>query len=272
MAIAIDPLQQVGIRFIRTPEYLWFDEFVQACASYRYIGICHGPAGVGKTWAARYFSHWEATTRHIQQTYYKLVVPGVPVPMARAVLYTAPVTNTPRSLRDDLALQFDLFGQASRLSGHFPEGNRGVVTPPLLIVDEADRLAVNSLEYLRDLYDRQGFGLVLIGMPGLEKRLKRYAQLYSRVGFAHAFRVLTADDLRGLLQQPLSTGGFAFGHAPFQDEAALGAVIRTCRGNLRLLVRLLGQIERIADLNELTLISSEVVTAATSLLTIGPLD
>ncbi|XWW48654.1 AAA family ATPase (plasmid) [Fibrella sp. USSR17] len=233
--------------------------------------MCHGPAGVGKTWAARYFSHWEATTHHIQQAYYNLVEPRAAVPMPRAVFYTVPVTNTPRSLRDDLALQFDLFGQGSRLSGHFPEGN-GRLIPPLLMVDEADRLAVNSLEYLRDLYDRLGFGLVLIGMPGLEKRLKRYAQLYSRVGFAHAFRVLTADDLRGLLLEPLPAGGFAFGHAPFQDEAALGAVIRTCRGNLRLLVRLLGQIERIADLNGLTLISSEVVTAATRLLTIGPLD
>lgn len=87
MTIAIDPLQDAGIRFIRTPEYLWFDEFVQTCASYRYIGICHGSAGVGKTRAARYFSHWEATTHHIQQTYYNLVEPRVSVPTARAQFF-----------------------------------------------------------------------------------------------------------------------------------------------------------------------------------------
>ncbi len=71
----------------------------------------------------------------------------------------------------------------------------------LIVVDEADRLRMNSLEQLRAIFDEGSAGLILVGMPGIEQRVARFAQLYSRIGFVHEFRPLGETEIEKLLDR-----------------------------------------------------------------------
>src|SRR5579862_6244099 len=93
----------------------------------------------------------------------------------------------------------------------------------LLVIDEADRLKIAGLKQARSIFDQGGIEMILIGMPGLEKRLARYPQFYSRIGFVHEFRPLASTETR----HPLERGWGATRREPTQ--AALGA--RNSRDN-----------------------------------------
>jgi DNA transposition AAA+ family ATPase len=290
-----EELETKELVFAETKEYLRFGEFCDACRKYRYIGICHGVPGAGKTRSAREYARWDLLSPLFPEELFTLVgrryldeqfphkpfaTPGSPaftdVLSCRTVYYTAPVAATPSRIeREVMALQASLSylveaaEQASRGKDDFLLAYRLPKRTELVIVDEAQRLKMAALEQLRDLYDRGNFGLVLIGQPGLEKTLARYPQLYSRVGFAHQFRVLSEDETRWLLGQRWGHLGMHIRVDDFTDQEALAAIVRITGGNFRIIHRLLMQIERILEINHLQVVTREVVEKARERLVLG---
>ncbi len=139
----------------------------------------------------------------------------------------------------------------------------------IVIIDEAERLPTSAFELVRDIFDRTGMGIILIGVPGMEKRLSRYLQLYSHVGFAHHYRPLQGDELTFGLTRQQCRLGLALEDADFTDAQAVASIARITRGNFRLLRRLFVQIGRILKINGLAVITKDVVEAARSTLVIG---
>ena len=139
----------------------------------------------------------------------------------------------------------------------------------LIIVDETERLKMGGLEQFRAIYDRGDIGLIFIGMPGLEKKLSRYPQLYSRIGFAHKYHLLSQEEMRFLLSRYWEELGLSINPNDYTDAEAIAAIARITNGNFRLLNRLFRQIKRIIEINKLNCITAEVVEAARECLVIG---
>lgn len=261
--------------FIVTREHRRFTEFADAVRKHRYIGVCHGPAGVGKTLSARRYARWDIAEPLLLEwgprddTDFKVYAA---LARSRAVFYTPTVGVTLRELRQDLPRLISrtdvCIEQHVRPEGDSPSRRRPNHVE-LVIVDEAERLSMTALEYLRDLFDRQTIGLILIEMNGIDMRLSRYPQLFSRVGFAHYYRTLQDEELTFVLTRRWKQLGLGLDEADFTDAQAVAAVVRITGGNFRLVHRLFVQIERVMKINGLSSVSEDVVEAARSVLVIG---
>ncbi len=258
-----------------TKEHRRFLEFADAVRRNRYIGVCYGPPGIGKTLSARTYSAADDWDSWFADRYQKDAALPVGIEQARTAMWTPRITTTPRELEHAVTavcqhVSFAIEGHLNPSYDPLAYGpNRGCGYTELLIVDEADRLKTAGLEQLRDFFDRHQLGLILIGMPGLEKRLARYPQLYSRVGFTHQYRPLSADELAFVLQHHWAAIGQTIDADDFTDTEAITTVVRITGGNFRLIERLFSQVQRVLEINQLRTITREVVEAARDTLVIG---
>ena len=113
--------------------------------------------------------------------------------------------------------------------------------------------------------------MVLIGPPGIEKRLARYPQLYSRMGFVHQYRPLGDEELRFVLTHKWAELGLSFSPDDYTDAEAMAAIARITGGNFWLVQRLFRQIERILRISALQTVTQEVAEAAREHLVVGSL-
>jgi AAA domain len=94
--------------FVVTKEHRRFAEFADAVRRDRYIGLCYGPPGVGKTLSARQYAGWDIVGPCLQAFRPLDVVPVPQQAMAsRTIVYTPKVHTTPRTLDKEITFLHD---------------------------------------------------------------------------------------------------------------------------------------------------------------------
>jgi hypothetical protein len=102
------------VPFVVTKEHRRFAEFADAVRRDRYIGLCYGAPGVGKTLSAWQYTGWDVVGPYLKA--FRLL-DTLPVPQqamaSRSIVYTPKVHNSPRILDKEITFLHDRLSWAS---------------------------------------------------------------------------------------------------------------------------------------------------------------
>jgi len=124
--------------------------------------------------------------------------------------------------------------------------------PATIFVDEADRLHVDRLEDLRDIYDMTGAPIVLIGENELKGLLSERRRIWSRVKQVVEFGPVVEEDVAVLADEAAGLD---------MDPEACALAVRHSDGDFRLVWTLLGHLERTARAKETNSCDAAMVKA-----------
>lgn len=252
-------------------------EVVDTVRSQKCLGLVCGVPGVGKTLTGRRYVDWQKWERD-----YQGVLPETWLSRKAARYMGAHAAATPKTLIRELCRTL---GQEVNLHARWAAVSRAWADVKAngvdsLIVDEADRLDDVGLEVLRDLYDRAGVSVIIMGTPKLVRRVERLPQLYSRIGFHYAYPPLTVGETADFIARAVTDWndpqiGPRFRERQEQrkwtveEGAAIEVVHRLTAGIPREIRRVMEQVDRIVRVNRAPRMTIEIALEAGKLLSLG---
>ena len=116
------------------------------------------------------------------------------------------------------------------------------INPKIIIVDEIDYLIEKStIETLRDLHDKTGCPIVLVGMGSVDKKLSRYPHLCDRIYKLLKFESYNFEDIEQILSE--------LTNLKFSEDAIKYLATRT--NQFRQLIKLINKIEKLSETNKI---------------------
>jgi hypothetical protein len=227
---------------VQSGPFLRAQRLVADCAGARAIGVVHGVAGLGKTYA-------------VEAAAVDANVPATWVVFAGRPSYTRLV----RSMFKELT-GVEPHGELWKLTDDL----RDVLSekPRMIVVDEAQQLNGDAFEFLRFLHDDAAtdFALVFVGGNGCWKVISRYPMLLSRVYREVKMRNLTEEEVVALIPR----------YHPVHARADIGTLMlideQFAHGTFRLWATFTKTIADLCEARGLTTYDERLALAALSLL------
>lgn len=117
------------------------------------------------------------------------------------------------------------------------------LNPKTIIIDEVDYLLEKrAIETLRDLHDRTGCPLVLVGMTAIDQKLSRYPHLVDRIYKKFKFESYDTNDIKQILKE--------LTEIPFTPDGL--EYLATRSNQFRQIVKLVNRVEKLAKTNQIT--------------------
>jgi DNA transposition AAA+ family ATPase len=173
-------LEEQGI--VETSCYKAVSKFCSLVFKNRMMGMLIGDAGAGKTTALR-----DYLRKH-----------------PASILVEADPGYTPRIFFEDLCSRLNVSAPNTTHDKFMQVVSKLKGSGRLLMVDEAEWLPMETLEYVRRIHDKAGIGIVLCGLPRLEHNVRgkreQFLQLSSRIQLVTRLKTLTEKDVEAYLE------------------------------------------------------------------------
>lgn len=228
------------------------------------MGVCTGRSGVGKTRSAQKYASWDIIEPALIEPRHRDFAPPV-LDGYRCAIYTPDVSCTVSRLETALAVlrnRFDKLVEDS-ICWHNPDlwqktQQRRFLE--LLFIDKAQRLSTKCLEVACDFAEKHKLGLVLLGMPGFDRRMRNLEQLNNRVGFYHVFNTPRTEELRLILESRWQSQQIQI------EDSAVEMLEKITSSNIRKLDNINAEISRVCQLNSVSIIDADLVRIASKTL------
>ncbi len=129
--------------------------------------------------------------------------------------------------------------------------NKLIERPRVLIVDEVDYLTSKdrAIETIRDLHDRTGIPVLMVGMGYVDKKLSRYKHLFDRIIEIYKFTPFDEEDIQKIVQ--------SLSEVKVTDEVL--STIKNRANRFRQIVKIINRIENIAETNSYKVITNKEI-------------